>query len=154
MLDRFAFAGFVLLSLGAFSGCGPATKAGPSGLVPVSGTVSLDGSPLPGATVSFIPVDSNAGSDAGGVTDQSGKYELKAGEGAGTGAKPGEYRVVVSRLMKDGSPVMADKDKSPMQLMLDGAKESVPEKYSDVLKSELKASVPAGGGTVNLELKK
>ena len=135
-------------------GCGPAAKPVPAGLVPVSGTVSMDGKGLNGATVMFIPT-SGQSSDAGGVTDDAGKYVLKSGEGQGTGALPGEYRVVITRLIKpDGSVVPPSPEKSPMQLMTEeNAKESVPAQYSDLLRSKLKATVAASGGTHDFDLK-
>jgi hypothetical protein len=114
----------------------------------------MDEKPLNGATVMFIPT-SGQSSDAGGVTDESGKYDLKSGEGQGAGALPGEYRVVVTRLVKpDGTVVPPSPEKSPMELMTqENAKESVPGKYSDLLKSTLKAKVEASGGTHDFPLK-
>jgi hypothetical protein len=91
-------------------------------------------------------------SDAGAVTDESGAFELRAGEGQGEGASPGLYRVVISRLvMPDGSTVIPDETKSPIQLALEGAKETVPPQYSDLAFSKLTATVPSDGG--NLEFK-
>lgn len=144
----------MLLVVVGLLGCSAEEKAGPAGLVPVSGTVTLDGKPVEGATVTFIPTKTEGSSDAGAVTDASGKYELRAGEGSSSGALPGEYRVIISRLAKaDGSTVMPDKDRSPMQLMLeDGAKETIPPKYSDMIGTTLKATVPAGGGTQDFKL--
>ena len=155
MLDRSitAVVALTLLALWVV-GCGPADKPVPAGLVPVSGTVTMDGKGLNGATVMFIPTSGQA-VDAGGLTDEAGKYELKSGEGKGTGALPGEYRVVVTRLTKpDGSVVPPSPEKSPMQLMTEeNAKESVPAQYSDLLRSKLKATVAAGGGTHDFPLK-
>jgi hypothetical protein len=56
-------------------GCSPA----PPQIVPVSGTVTLDGKPLPNAEVRFIPTrDGLDGNMVGiGVTDDDGKYTLR-----------------------------------------------------------------------------
>ena len=71
----------VLLALVALclSGCG--SSEGYT-LVPVSGTITLDGQPLAGASVSFQRSGGEAtvGPGSGAVTDASGKYELKTAE--------------------------------------------------------------------------
>src|SRR5439155_21810734 len=58
------------------TGCGSGNK-----VVPVSGTVTLDGKPLANAHVAFQPEapkgSQNAGVGSYGVTDASGKYTLK-----------------------------------------------------------------------------
>jgi hypothetical protein len=51
--------------------------------------------------------------------------------------------------MPDGSPFTSDGSMSPEMA---GAKELLPAKYSDQSQTELKATVPAGGGTVDLEV--
>lgn len=126
------------------------------GLVPVTGTVTLDGKPLENAQVTFVPmsVDLHGGLDANAQTDAEGKYELQSDQGRAVGAKPGKYRVVISRLHRpDGTIALLSPDKSPMQLMIeDQAKESIPARYSDSLKTVLRAEVPAGGGTQDFRL--
>lgn len=136
-----------------FVGCGSAEKPVAQGTVPFSGTVKLDGKALGGASIIFIPTGGEA-IDAGAMTDDSGKYELKADAGRASGAKPGEYKVVISRLLKpDGSVALPSAEKSPMQVMLEEkAKESIPKKYSDLLTPTLTATVPASGGTKDFEL--
>ena len=82
-------------------GCGGSHET----LLPASGFVTLDGDPLPEATVAFIPVKSNQQQPSYGYTDDDGKYVLKTPEGY-VGVSPGEYRIVVSRMvMEDGSPI-------------------------------------------------
>ncbi len=77
-------------------GCGP---GGPR-LVPVSGTLSLDGQPLAYKSLLFIPEGETGGNGAGGYTDGTGNYELIAVVFGSTkdhrGCPPGRYRVVVS----------------------------------------------------------
>jgi hypothetical protein len=67
------------------TGCG-----GPA-LVPVSGTVTLDGQPLAGAYVTFEPVEGALELVSMGVTDTSGRYTLSCGEEPG--AIPGKHRI-------------------------------------------------------------
>lgn len=84
-------------------GCGGGAPA--EQLVTVSGTVKLDGKPLEGATLAFIPAKSKQVQPSWAYTDAEGKYSLKTAEGK-TGVQLGEYRIVVSKLvMQDGSPI-------------------------------------------------
>ena len=63
-----AFASLVLIVLGC--------SDGPS-LVPARGVVTLDGEPLEGATLSFMPVPGNAVSTAGmDVTGPKGNFRM------------------------------------------------------------------------------
>ena len=64
--------------------------------VPVSGTVTLDGKPVEGATVTFHPLDDDKEArPATGQTDKAGTFQLKAGNEDGT--RPGEYKVVITK---------------------------------------------------------
>jgi hypothetical protein len=65
----------VLVTALVLIGCGPA----PPQIVPVSGTVTLDGKPLPNAEIRFIPTRPGLdGNMVGiGVTDDDGKYTLR-----------------------------------------------------------------------------
>jgi hypothetical protein len=65
-------------------GCGP--KA-----VPVEGVVKLDGSPVEGATVTFVTADGKQ--SASGLTDASGHFSLSTA--TVPGAYPGDYKVIV-----------------------------------------------------------
>jgi hypothetical protein len=145
----------LLVATGLITGCGSSERSGLIGLVAVSGQVSLDGKPLPKATVLFIPTSKGKPMhDAGAQTDDEGKFELRAGEGSDSGALPGKYRVVISRLvMPDGSVIETNGEKSPMELTMEGAKESVPKTYSDLAFSKLSATIPDGGTTLNFALR-
>lgn len=123
----------------AFSGCGEAGPPEPE-LAPVSGVVTLDGKPLPEATVIF-------GGVSRGITDAEGRYELSRGEKKG--APMGKQRVVIDKwVLPDGS--LYTGDVSPLEA---DAKQLLPSKYSDEGASELTADVPAGGGTIDFDLK-
>ncbi|NLF72428.1 MAG: carboxypeptidase regulatory-like domain-containing protein [Candidatus Anammoximicrobium sp.] len=135
-----------MLTLG-FSGC--AEKASGPALVPVSGTVKLDGEPAADVGVMFFPSGMTAGTTYYANTDAGGRYELQASSGQ-KGAPVGEYKVTCSKyVMPDGSPFKSDGSMSPEMA---GAKEMLPPKYSDQSQTELKATVPAGGGAVDLEM--
>lgn len=87
-------------------------------LVPVSGTVTVDGQPVEGVTVMFAPKAS--GRKATGVTNSEGRYELVYTAG-NYGATPGEYRVVID----DQREVGVDADGNTM---FEGG--NLPPKYS------------------------
>jgi hypothetical protein len=61
----------------------------------VTGTVTWQGKPLAGAAITFVPTGSD-GEAASAITDAEGKYALTTWE-AGDGARPGQYRVKVSK---------------------------------------------------------
>lgn len=61
-------------------------------LAPVSGVVTVDGQPVVGAGVTFIPVE--GGRPAWATTDQTGRFELST-KGQYDGARIGEHVVTV-----------------------------------------------------------
>ncbi len=135
----------------ALSGCGgspPPVKTLPA-TVPTTGVVKMDGKPLSLATVVFVPSGATKGVECIGVTDEAGKFSLQQMRGD-SGAPPGEYRVVVSRMVKDGKPIQLGPDEFPANV---GATESLPLKYSNPSESTLAAVVPPGGGEIPIELK-
>jgi hypothetical protein len=82
----------------ASPGCGDGVK-----LVPVAGTVTLDGKPLEGATLSFIPIEGNAVSTAGtDITGPEGNFQMTFKGRAGLA--PGKYRVLVSKTEEIAPP--------------------------------------------------
>jgi hypothetical protein len=139
--------GLLILTL---AGCGQ--RPTEPDLLPVSGRVTLkDGSPLPGAVVTFLPEGATKGIAYSGRTDQDGNYSLKSARG-NEGAAEGEYKVTVSKLvLPDGSdfdPVTAGVGEIDS-----GAQQKLPAYYSDPDKTILKRKVTKGGGPVDLPLK-
>jgi hypothetical protein len=100
----------------------------------VTGTVTLDGKPLPNASVTFHPDNSNTIPSLGG-TDPNGKYELFYTDGK-TGAIPGQYTVTISTGQA-----------------WNNIPETVPSQYLDKTTSELQFVVKPGNQTINIELK-
>lgn len=113
-------------------GCGDG-----EGLVPAEGTVTLDGTPLPGAKVDFVP-QSAEGIPATAETNAEGKFEIRTPQGK-RGTKPGSYKVVVTKknLPPGYNPDQGAYD--PNEL-----KELVPLPYSDPEKTTLTATVEPG----------
>jgi hypothetical protein len=129
-------------------GCG----GGDPNLLPVGGTITLNGTALSGATVTFIPKDGTPGFGGVGKTDAAGKYTLLGARDNARGVLPGEYRVVISkRLMPDGSEVPAN-DRTPM--MNSPAKESLPDAYSSMTATRQTAKVAAGAGPFDFNVLK
>lgn len=85
----------VVISSGLF-GCGSGDETDRYKLVPVSGTVTHNGKPLEGATLTFTPDPTNPQPTPGGdVTGPMGNY--KAMYRGRSGLAPGKYRVLVSK---------------------------------------------------------
>ncbi len=114
----------VCLLMGLLSGCG---TSGPE-LGTVSGTVTLDGQPLDGATVIFQP---QVGKASFGRTDPTGKYAMRYSKSS-LGALIGPHRVEI-QLAGDSTPV-----------------EPLPAKYNR--QSDLTADVPHGVKQIDFRL--
>jgi len=97
-------------------------------LVDVSGTVTLDGQPLPGARVLFRP---KQGRPSAGITDDVGHYKLQY-TAEKPGALPGEHSVIITTASEESG------------------KEVVPARYN--VKSTLKVSVDPGQRTHDFAL--
>jgi len=120
-----------------------------SNLVPVSGVITLNGEPLSGAVVTFLPTKWAPGV---GETDGKGKYDLST---AGRpGISPGDYKVAISLLLSaEGEPQGVGPRSSLAQppSMLT-AKEYLPKHYADLGSSKLTAHVEKNGGTFNFNV--
>ena len=124
----------VLLVL-VLSGC----SGGGLETVPVSGKVTLDGKPVSGAGVLFMPVAE--GPPAAATTDEQGQFLLQtAGQ---PGAAPGNYRVSIS--LQKTSGVTVNEEGLEGSAGAGGVKVEwiVPEKYSNPDTSGLTADVAA-----------
>lgn len=132
----------------AVVGCGRNASDLPK-LAPVAGTVTLDGKPLSGATVVFVPTGSTHGTGANGRTDQAGRYELAKRSGE-KGSPTGEYRVVITKLvMPDGSDFPVDSAVAPIN---SSAKQILPVKYSMAGKTVLRAKVGDSANVIDFPL--
>jgi len=96
----------------------------------LTGTVTLEGSPVPDAEVVFEPTDKEKGKGGDTVrTDASGKFMVESSSKK-AGLKPGKYNVWVSKwVRKDGS------SPPPEELEMEKAsgvmKNALPPKYSN-----------------------
>ena len=120
------------------AGCG-----GGLDLIPVSGTVTLDGQPVDGAAVVFVPVA--GGPAASGSTDAGGKFRLTTVNQPG--AVPGEYNVTVTKQTMHG--ITADGMPGPGGIRIEW---HVPQRYSRAKTSGLTATVGGNKREVSFAL--
>jgi hypothetical protein len=86
---------------GLLAGCGGSEEDSYS-LVPVTGTVTLDGKPLEGVTISFIAAEDNKPrTDGNDQTGAGGTFAAKYRNRPGLA--PGKYKVTVSEPVRPGS---------------------------------------------------
>lgn len=140
-----------ILVLPVLVGCGGGSDR--PDLVPVKGTVTLDGEPVEGATVYFsCPA---APRSASGVTDSNGNFTLTSYD-SGDGAVPGEHVVTIIKVAASGqSNVLTQESAKEMMArntgMMKGGDLSkakpelvLPTKYADATTSGEKRTVVAG----------
>jgi hypothetical protein len=107
----------------------------------VEGVVTHNGKPLGNVKVEYWPVTD--GPISTGVTDQTGKYILKAEDGTKTGAVVGEHKVLLRDLDMLGTKFLGRKAENVAD-MSGGKKNRIPANYSDNKNTKLKATVNAG----------
>ncbi len=155
--SRLALQGSLLTALVSLAvGCG-----GPGKPVKVEGVLTLDGKPLPAATVTFAPV-AEGGRAAHGRTEEDGSFKLTTFR-TNDGALPGEYKVVVvldttpaiqvsttdQKMMTNEEKMatfgsMSPKGKKAAAEVVKKAKATnpVPALYGELNKTPLKETVP------------
>ncbi|MCC9606360.1 carboxypeptidase-like regulatory domain-containing protein [Blastopirellula sp. JC732] len=151
---KYRMAGLALLSCLIMSvGC---AEQGPS-LGAVSGTVTLDGKPLPNVIVSFVPV--TGGRPSVGTTDENGKYQLAFVDRLG--ALTGKHKVSITTVVQgddiDFSEISSDDPRYEEMVLArksdyDNAvvKEPLPAAYNS--KSELIREVESGANAIDFAL--
>ena len=91
------------------------------GRLEVSGTVTLDGEPLPSGSISFRPMQGTHGPTGGGeIVD--GRFSIRSDKGV----MPGSYRVEISATRKTGKKVMD----TILQTEVDEIVQYLPDKYN------------------------
>ena len=149
-------------ALALLAGCPQGAGDRPN-TVRVSGTITLDGNAVEGATVTFQPT--SGGRAAAGRTDASGNYELTTVD-PGDGVMPGSYKVTVSKLsggapstgpMMDPSKLADPSKMTPEEMKAYGEQgmkaasgaaepqEEMPAKYTKKESTDLEATVEEGG---------
>ncbi|WP_437222847.1 hypothetical protein SH661x_002968 [Planctomicrobium sp. SH661] len=127
--------GAVVLLFSGFS-CQPQFRT-----ATVSGRVTLNGTPLPKATIGFEPVAPSgtimSGPGSYGVTDENGQYQLTSLDRNKRGALVGKHRVWIRTLLETEDP---DGKKRKLE-----RPELLPERFHDA--TELTFEVPRAGTT-------
>ena len=130
---------WVMLSVLAAAGCSSAPR-----LTEVNGVVLLDGKPLAGVRIEFIPEDS---ADrrlpfSQAETDDNGRYELRC-ENTQPGAVIGQHKVIVRRPSIRPAPDAPPPPSGP----------AIPVAYQSVLNTPLTVDVKADQKSYDLVLK-
>ena len=149
--------GLCALALCWLTGC----DSGPK-LVPVTGTVTLDGKPLAHKSLMFMPEEGTPGNGGGANTQKDGTYSLIASIPGGltdeAGAPPGRYKVIV---FEPTIPITEDlevqgDDPSVLTPAISPdfgqRKREIPAIYAKQETTPLTIEVPESGGTVDLKL--
>jgi hypothetical protein len=134
-MHRCAFFALLVGGTLAVTGCGPS-------LVKVSGVVKLDGTPVEGATVSFVSEDGK--NTFAGFTDSGGNFTLSAGDKPG--AQPGTYKVVVVKSPKSHEVADADPGGADYMKMMKEKTKEAPAPGPKVMMPGMKGGGSKGGG--------
>jgi hypothetical protein len=113
------------------SGCG---RSDLPELGTVEGTVTMDGQPVVGKQIQFLP--ESGGRPGTGITDEQGHYELTYTAGV-AGTKVGPNRIEITTTWPEGEP-------KP------GERETIPPRYNST--TELTRDVQPGHNTFDFEL--
>jgi hypothetical protein len=128
---------------------------GSSATTPVEGTVLLDGKPLAGASIQFIP--QGKGRDATGETDKNGQFAMSTFQPR-DGTVPGTYKVVVAPPVGSIDPAQYGSAEDAMsaatkpQAKKASAGPAFPQKYTRPDQTPLTQEVPVQG-KLKFELK-
>jgi hypothetical protein len=135
----------VLLPLLGFAGCGEEAVGPPREAV--SGTVSLDGRPLPDGVIQLIPTSAREGT-MGGASVKDGRFSIKRHEGLA----PGGYRVVIHSSVGGGDASRILDEAPGLLSSSDSPRDLIPAQYNT--NSTLKAEIKAGtANTLDFSLK-
>ncbi|MCL2117666.1 MAG: carboxypeptidase-like regulatory domain-containing protein [Planctomycetaceae bacterium] len=125
-----------------------------AGLVKASGTLTLNGVPVEGATILFGPVPGSPPDNraASATTDASGKFTLMTLL-PGDGAFPGTYRVMVNKTEATGGGIVEGTEGNDPKFKDDRTSiDYLPRKYKDPATSGIEITIP-DKGTKTIEIK-
>ena len=114
------------------TGCGDAQRA------TVSGVVTLDGKPIPGATIIFLPTQETAAPASGGAIGEDGTYTVTF-EGA---PSAGDYRVEIRGIRHKTGRMIPAPPPLARGTMIEECVELIPDWYNK--KSELLVELKRG----------
>jgi hypothetical protein len=148
MRIRYLALGCLLILAAALAGCGTGKT------VKVEGIVLLDGQPVSGASVRFIPLDAEKGLSANGLTGTDGRFRLTTRK-PNDGAMPGEYRIEVSYEEQRESAAGVDMSRpdKAMEVMRKAGEESRATGGPAAPKGGKGGKIPPGYGTKDSPLR-
>ena len=156
-LKRIAFFNFLVVTV-TLAGC---NSDGNPKTYEVSGTLTLNGQPVDGATIVLIPKGTGA-YPATAVSNADGTFQLTTFN-ANDGAVPGDYSVKISKMEYKEEAVSdtqvfasSEEENENYELTESSAappKNLLPAKYANPMTSELIYSVPEEASTFNIDLK-
>lgn len=132
---RLALAVAFLPALLAVSGCGDETKG------EVNGTVKVDGELVAAGTIAFFPEDGK-GQPAGG-TIKDGHYAVR-------NVPVGAARVAIKNPKAAGKKAPSSEAQGPQRMRME---ETLPPKYSDFARTELRYEVKSGTNEKDFDLR-
>ncbi|MDR3232137.1 MAG: hypothetical protein LBT46_00460 [Planctomycetaceae bacterium] len=123
----------------SIAGCG---QRGLKGLSKVSGTITLNGQPLEGATISFSPQTPDT-RGAAALSGAGGNFQVTTLH-SNDGVQPGEYLISVSKIESEGILPAAEVRRIGAKNYHPQRTQMVPEKYLKAETSDLKITVRKG----------
>jgi hypothetical protein len=144
---------------GGLAGCGSGDETKGYKLVPVSGTVTINGKAVEGVDVNFTPSGADGPSTPGhDTTGPEGNYKMMYRDRSGL--SPGKYTVLVTQTIypggtsksSDEDPHMARAATWARAQMRSGGKGEVDETPKQI-QGSVDKEVPASGGIIDLDVK-
>jgi hypothetical protein len=130
----------IFTAIALIAGCGD----GRLRTIVVTGTVTFDGEPLEGASVTFTP--QSEGHPAFGITNANGRYTLQTILGnPDAGTTPGDYEVAITKL--EVLPPRTEEEEA-LGLPPPRPRSLIPERYGATATSGLNAAVRRGESNV------
>jgi len=110
-------------------------------VVPASGTVMMDGKPLPGVSLTLVPQEGVKGRGGYAITAEDGSFQFQTSPEQ-TGVPAGNYRVLFQKFtMPDGSPIPPDTIGADA-----GIVNQLPSIYANPEQSPISATIPPPSG--------
>lgn len=139
----------LVFSCFCFSGCSTNTLD----TTKVSGSVTLDGQPIAGVEVAFIPLSPD-GREAYGTTDEKGVFTLTTpGANVDSGIIPGEYIATFTKFTSPADGLSGEEIQKKFPQGLPSAVNAIPQKYADKQSTDIQPVKIDKGVKKELEFK-
>ena len=121
---------------------------------PVTGTVTINGSPAALTHVNFIAIDPATPTSSGGsaTTDGDGNFTITNGDKT-PGLFSGEYKVIFQQTLMDGKPTLGG-SRGKRSAMVPGESEGVPSEYLTPDTTPIRVTVKKNMEPCKFEIKK